>query len=264
MVSLPASVELQISNINCNSALTRSEATNSHDVNWLIWDPANIRRYKTYEYLFCRTDNILSSWLLIWTLPPSLPPRLRITLTLCTVPALSRAETVAAPTCRPSDLSVETAELRLVRGEVRQRETNIILTVKTEDRPCWGGWQENDKRFSVRIQSNIQTIQRATFQLNKMKLEQNLVMTVEMTGIIIGVICHPASPYTLINLALFVMGNFWDHLLFLDVGWTIISPSLIALKLSPVSAYDINYVIPSAYHLSLPSNSDMPTLHTII
>ena len=148
-------------------------------------------------------------------------------------------------------------------SEVRQRETNIILTVKTEDRPCWGGWQENDKRFSVRIQSNIQTIQRATFQLNKMKLEQNLVMTVEMTGIIIGVICHPASPYTLINLALFVMGNFWDHLLFLDVGWTIISPSLIALKLSPVSAYDINYVIPSAYHLSLPSNWDMPTLHTI-
>ncbi len=89
-------------------------------------------------------------------------------------------------------------------------------------------------------------------------------MTGEMTRMIIGVICHPASPYTLIDLALFVMGNFWDHLLFLNVEATITFPALIPLELSPVSAYDINYVIPSVYHLSLPSNWDMPTLHTII
>ena len=83
---------------------------------------------------------------------------------------------------------------------------------------------------------------------------ENWVMTVEMTGMIIGGYLSSSVYHPLIDLTLFVMGNFWDHLLFLNVHWTIIFPSLIPLRLSPVSAYDINYVIPSGYHLSLPSN----------
>ena len=38
--------------------LTRSLATNSHDVNWLISIQQISGGYQTYECLFCRTDNI--------------------------------------------------------------------------------------------------------------------------------------------------------------------------------------------------------------
>ena len=73
------SVELDIDNKLQYSALTRSVATNSHDVNWLIWAPAGITGYIRHTSLcFVEQTTFLSSWLLIWSLPPSLPPGLRI------------------------------------------------------------------------------------------------------------------------------------------------------------------------------------------